>query len=167
MNPCSLERTIASYQGSFSLCREEEDENQDDDEGDSDAASFDDEEDAQEVEGEQLSEYERFRQSNILRNDRVLKELGFKTNLPRQVAQRGGKHGKRKVCFVRLPQFFYKSFILCNLSIMCCYLCPSRASSISHMMSAQHTHIHHARAHTHTHTHTASTEYETSFLGKK
>ena len=84
INPYSLERTIASYQGSslFSLRREEEDEKQDDNEGDSDAASFYEEEQEQDQEWGQLSEYEQLRQSNILRNDRVLKQLGFKTNLP-------------------------------------------------------------------------------------
>ena len=125
MNPCSLERTVAFYQGSprFALRREEEDENQDDDDGDSDASSFDDEKHEQDQEGEQLTSYEQFRQSNILRNDRVLKELGFKTNLPRQVAQRGGKHGTKKVCYVRLPQFyfnlsFYVTFLSCVVTFV-------------------------------------------------
>ena len=100
--------------GFLTICisQKEEDENQDDDDGVSDAASFYDEEHEQHQEGEQLSAYEQLRQSNILRNDRVLKELGFKTNLPRQVAQRGGIHGTNKVCYVRLPQFYLLMFIL-------------------------------------------------------
>ena len=101
----------------------EEDENQDDDDGLSDAASFDEEEHEQDQEGEQLTEYEQLRHSNIVRNDRVLKALGFKTNLPRQVAQRGGNHGTNKVCYVRLPQFyfnlsFYVTFLSCAVTFV-------------------------------------------------
>ena len=110
---------VSLHQGSsgFALCRDEEDENQDDDDGLSDASSFYEEEQEQDQEGEQLTEYEQFRQSNILRNARVLKELGFKTNLPRQVAQRGGKHGTKKVCYVRLAHFYFNlSFYVTFLS---------------------------------------------------
>ena len=116
---------VSLHQGSsrFALRREEEDENQDDNEGDSDAASFYDEEHEQDQEGEQLSEYEELRKFNILRNERVLKQLGFSTNLPRQVAQHGGKHGTKKVCYVRLPQFhfnlsFYVTFLSCVVTFV-------------------------------------------------
>ena len=158
------------HQGSsrFALRREEEDENQDDDDGVSDAASFYEEEQEQDQEGEQLSEYERFRQSNILRNDRVLKELGFKTNLPRQVAQCGGKHGTNKVCYVLLPQFYFNpSFYVTFLS--CAVTFVHLVHHLFPILCPHNTHTHTPRAHTHTltHTNTASTDYETSILGKK